>query len=99
MADTLELDPSEISESSRLVEDLDADSIDLLEMVLALKDDFRISVHDGEVKQLLVELAQFLPEGVTTQSELSDDELGEITRRLQVRTIVDFVAARAGAPA
>jgi acyl carrier protein len=97
MADIFEVDQATVSEESRLVEDLDADSIDVLELVLSLKDDFGITVHDGEVKILLTELAQFLPDGHAFEGELSDAQLQEINRRLTVNTIVDFVTARVGA--
>jgi acyl carrier protein len=97
MADIFEVDQDSVSEESRLVEDLDADSIDVLELILSLKDDFGITVHDGEVKVLLTELAQFLPDGHTFEGDLSDAQLQEINRRLTVNTIVDFVEARVGA--
>jgi acyl carrier protein len=96
MSHHLEIDESEIEMSSRLVDDLDADSLDLLELILALKGEFGIAVHDGEVKQLLTELARFLPEA-NEGGELSDQELAEVSRRLKVTNIVDFIADRTGA--
>ena len=95
MARVFEVNSEEITEDTFLVDDLDADSIDLLELVLGLKDQFAIAVEDGEVKELLSELARFLPEdGEALGGDLTDEQLAEVTRRLQVRTIVDFVVDR-----
>ena len=99
MAKNLEMDAGEIELESRLVDDLDADSLDLLELILALKGEFGIAVNDGEVKQLLTELARFLPEGVFEGGQLSDQDLAEVSRRLSVANVVDFIAARVGAGA
>src|SRR5207237_661958 len=70
MADIFDIDAEDIQPSSRLVADLDADSIDLLELILGLKDEFGISVSDGEVKLLLKELARFLPAEYASSDEL-----------------------------
>jgi acyl carrier protein len=96
MGKHLELDVETIELDSRLVDDLDADSLDLLELILALKGEFGIAVNDGEVKQLLTELARFLP-GAAKEGQLSDQELAEVSRRLAVRNVVEFVADRVGA--
>ena len=96
MAKNLEIDVDEIGMGSRLVDDLDADSLDLLELVLALKGEFGIAVNDGEVKQLLTELARFLPEGEGLGGQLSDQDLAEVSRRLSVSSVVDFIADRVG---
>lgn len=98
MAKHLEMDANDITLDSRLVDDLDADSLDLLELILALKGEFGITVNDGEVKQLLAELAQFLPEKLPAEgASLSDQQLAEVSRRLTVASIADFIAQRVGA--
>jgi len=103
MAKNLEIDVAEIELESRLVDDFDADSLDLLELILALKGEFGIAVNDGEVKQLLTELARFIPDGVGSGGhvgsggQLSDQDLAEVSRRLSVANVVDFIADRVGA--
>ncbi|MFI2189685.1 phosphopantetheine-binding protein [Streptomyces sioyaensis] len=97
MAKNLEIGVDEIEMDSRLVDDLDADSLDLLELILALKGEFGIAVNDGEVKQLLTELARFLPDGVGSDGQLSDQDLAEVSRRLSVGNVVEFIADRVGA--
>jgi acyl carrier protein len=99
MARTLEVDADDITEETRLVDDLDADSLDLLQLILGLKDQFGITINDGEVKQLLTELARFLPEKIGRGQQLSDEELGEVSRRLTVGSIVDFILDRSAAAA
>jgi acyl carrier protein len=93
MSKNLEIDVETIELESRLVDDLDADSLDLLELILALKGEFGIGVNDGEVKQLLTELARFLPDAKAS-GQLTDQELAEVSRRLAVTNIVDFIGDR-----
>lgn len=90
----IDADEASITAESRLVDDLDADSLDLLQLIVALRDDFGIDVEEGEVKRLLAELARFLPDTSLTKQELSDNELAEVTNRLQVDTVVSFVQDR-----
>jgi acyl carrier protein len=99
MAKNLEVDVEEIRVDSRLVDDLDADSLDLLELILALKGEFGIAVNDGEVKQLLTELARFLPDAAGSGGLLTDQDLAEVSRRLAVENVVEFIADRVGADA
>ena len=99
MSNIFEVDVDEINATSKLVDDLDADSIDLLQLILGLKDEFGIAVSDGEVKQLLTELARFLPADFAADGVLSDAQLAEVTAQLTVSTIVDFVADRMGTAA
>ncbi|MHB8464118.1 MAG: phosphopantetheine-binding protein [Acidimicrobiales bacterium] len=90
----LEIPKDDVTEASRFVDDFDADSLDLLELVIALQDEFGITVSDGEIKAMLVELARFLPGDSTISEDSSDEEFVEVTRRLTVGAIVDFVADR-----
>lgn len=98
MAVLFEVEPEAIALDSLLTDDLDADSIDVLELVLTLKDEFGVTISDGEVKALLVELARFLPDSGTSDAP-SDDELARIANQLRVETIVDFVVERTSAAA
>jgi acyl carrier protein len=99
MEEHLDLDPELITEDALLVDDLDVDSLDLLELIIHLKKEFGISVNDGEVKQLLSNLARFLPQSNEYGSQLSDEQLAQVTRSLRVGTIVDFVESRLTATA
>lgn len=93
VATLLEVSEDEVAEESRFVEDLDADSLDLLELVVVLKDEFAVNLSDGEVKDLLVELARFLPD-TKLSADASDSEFAEVTRKLTIGTITDFVTDR-----
>lgn len=49
----LNAEGAEITESTRFKEDLDADSLDLFEMVMALEDEFGIEIPSEDLEQLL----------------------------------------------
>ncbi len=48
----LEIDPSRIEESTRFKEDLDADSLDLYELVMELEDRYGISVSEEQATRI-----------------------------------------------
>ena len=48
-AEVLSVDPDLVTESARFKEDLDADSLDLVEFVMALEERFDISVPEEEL--------------------------------------------------
>jgi acyl carrier protein len=91
----VEVDPELVTEDARLVADLDIDSIDLLELMVYLRREFGIAVHEGEVKSLLTSLARFVPDVETPEGEeLGRDELASVTESLRVSTLLDFVESR-----
>ena len=48
----LEIEPARIEESTRFKEDLDADSLDLYELVMELEDRYGISVSEEQAAQI-----------------------------------------------
>ena len=48
----LEVPPTQIAESTRFKEDLDADSLDLYELVMELEDTYGISVSEEEAAEI-----------------------------------------------
>jgi acyl carrier protein len=48
----LQISPSEISEETRFREDLDADSLDLYELVMELEDAYGIAMSEEEAAQI-----------------------------------------------
>ena len=52
LAEELELDPARISEETRFNEDLDADSLDLYELVMELEDRYGISVSEEQAARI-----------------------------------------------
>ena len=52
LAQQLNVDKSTITRETRIVEDLHADSLDVVEMLIALEDEFHISVPDEDAKTL-----------------------------------------------
>ncbi len=53
IAEQLGLSESELSLSSSFVEDLGADSLDIVELIMALEDEFEMEVPDEDVEHLL----------------------------------------------
>lgn len=52
LAEELEIDPAEISEGTRFKQDLDADSLDLYELVMELEDRYGISVSEEQAARI-----------------------------------------------
>ena len=63
IAEELSVDPSEITEDSNLVEDLDADSLAVVDLVMSIEDAF-VEIPDTEVENLKTvgEIVQFIEE-------------------------------------
>jgi acyl carrier protein len=53
LAEELEVDAAKISEGTRFKEDLDADSLDLYELVMELEDTYGISVSEEQATKIL----------------------------------------------
>ena len=52
IAEVLDIDPSTITAESRFVEDLGADSLDFLQIVVSIEDEFGIKVPMEDVKDI-----------------------------------------------
>jgi len=52
LATELEVDPAKITEGTRFREDLDADSLDLYELVMELEDEYGIRVSEEEAAEI-----------------------------------------------
>ena len=48
-AEVLSVDPDLVTETARFKEDLDADSLDLVELVMALEEEFDVTVDEEEL--------------------------------------------------
>lgn len=48
----LEVDPAEIADSTRFKEDLDADSLDLYELVMELEDSYGVRVSEEQASRI-----------------------------------------------
>lgn len=62
LSDQMNLDKSILRPETRFVEDLHTDSLDMVEMLIALEDKYSITVPDEEAKQLdtLGKLAEYI---------------------------------------
>ena len=52
IAEQLELDPAKITMESSLMEDLEADSLDVIELVMAFEDEFGVKMPDEELENI-----------------------------------------------
>jgi acyl carrier protein len=66
-AEVLSVDPAQVTETARFKEDLDADSLDLVELVMGLEERFDIEVPEDDL------------EGVTTVGHAVDLVLAKVS--------------------
>ena len=52
IAEKLSLEVEDITEESDLIEDLDADSLDLVDLIMAVEDEFGVSIADEDVEKI-----------------------------------------------
>ena len=52
VADKLGAEIGEITEDTRFQEDLEADSLDLVELIMALEDEYSIQISDEEAQEI-----------------------------------------------
>ena len=52
IAEKLDLDPEEITMESSLDDDLEADSLDVLEIITALEDEFNITFQQEDLQEM-----------------------------------------------
>ena len=52
VVEQLDCDPAEVNENSKFIEDLGADSLDTVELVMALEEEFDIEIPDEEAEKI-----------------------------------------------
>ena len=53
VVEQLDCDPAEVKEDSKFIEDLGADSLDVVELVMALEEKFDIEIPDEDAEKIL----------------------------------------------
>ena len=66
LANQLNIEVNKINESSKIIEDLGADSLDMIEMLMAMEEEFNISVPDDKAEGLKTvgDIANFIDENI-----------------------------------
>ena len=64
LAEQLEIDPETITLDTNIVDDLDADSLDLAEIIMAIEEEFDIEVPDEEAEkfQIVGDIVKYVEE-------------------------------------
>ena len=62
LAQQFELDPETITLDTNLIDDLGADSLDVVELIMSLEDEFGVSISDDDAAQLytVVRIVEYL---------------------------------------
>ena len=69
IAHQLNVDADKVTPESKIIEDLGADSLDMIEMLVALEDEFHVSVPDDKAEGLVTvgDVAKFLDESLASK--------------------------------
>ncbi len=64
LADKLSKDASEITAASRITDDLGADSLDMVEVIMGLEDEFGIEIPDEDASKITTvgEIVEYIQE-------------------------------------
>ncbi len=62
LADTLDVNEEEISADTNIATDLGADSLDVVEILMSIEDEFEIEIPDNEIENIRTvgELVEFI---------------------------------------
>lgn len=52
IAEQLDVEPEKVTPDSRIIEDLEADSLDVVELMMAVEEEFGVEVPDEEAENL-----------------------------------------------
>ena len=52
IVDQLGVDPGEVTDSAHFIEDLGADSLDTVELVMAFEDEFKVEIPDEDAEKI-----------------------------------------------
>lgn len=52
ICDQLDLDPENVTEESLIIDDLGADSLDIVDLVMTIEEEFNVEVPDEEIENI-----------------------------------------------
>ena len=66
LCEQLDIEPDEVNENTDIIDDLGADSLDVVDLVMTLEDEFDIEIPDEDIEGIRTvgELARYLEEHI-----------------------------------
>ena len=52
LAEQLDADPEEMTMDTKIAEDLEADSLDVVELIMSIEEEFEVEIPDEEIENL-----------------------------------------------
>ena len=90
LADQLSVDPSVINEDSNLVDDLGADSLAVIDLIMCIEDEFNVEVPDEEVVQPLKAVQRLATEDDLKKIEKNKEK---VSSKEYIDWIYDYVSS------
>ena len=101
LAEELEVDAARIGEETRFKEDLDADSLDLYELVMELEDNYGVTVSEEQATHIKTvgDAVGFVEEELVAWGDVSETReavLAELSREAELVTLIEGDGAPLG---
>ena len=73
LAEQLDADPEEMTMDTKIAEDLEADSLDVVELLMSIEDEFEVEIPDVISQQKIANLLWFIDEKIANNNAINDN--------------------------
>ena len=73
LAEQLDADPEEMTMDTKIAEDLEADSLDVVELLMSIEDEFEVEIPDVISQQKIENLLWSIDEKITNNNAINDN--------------------------
>ena len=73
LAEQLDADPEEMTMDTKIAEDLEADSLDVVELLMSIEDEFEVEIPDVISQQKIANLLWSIDEKITNNNAINDN--------------------------